>query len=85
MNTVRVLGPGVYGGFSAIRVVIAVALSFVWLGEPVRNYLEWVGIVIVCIVLTGFFRMFKKGEEEKEEEKDTTALLEGRKNNDSAL
>ena len=81
----RVLGVGLYGGFSAIRVVIAVALSFIWLGEPVRNYLEWIGIVIVCVVLTGLLKKFKKEEiMGGEEENDNLVLLEGHTNNNNS-
>jgi len=52
VETIRRLGPGFYGSFSSLRVLIGIAGSYLWLKEPVQNAGEWVGIVIVFAVMT---------------------------------
>lgn len=52
MSLVRTMGPGMYTSLSALRVLGSVFLSAVWLNEPVRNWLEWTGLVITMITMT---------------------------------
>ncbi|GMI11028.1 hypothetical protein TrVE_jg3307 [Triparma verrucosa] len=52
VESVRAMGPGVYGTLSSIRVLVAVAGSYVLMQEPVQNWLEWFGIFLVVVMMT---------------------------------
>ncbi|GMH64187.1 hypothetical protein TL16_g03906 [Triparma laevis f. inornata] len=56
VESVRKMGPGVYGTLSSIRVLVAVAGSYLFMREPVQNWLEWFGIILVVFMLTIYTR-----------------------------
>lgn len=45
VSLIRILGAGVYSSLSGVRVLGSVALSTLLLNEPVKNKMEWLGIV----------------------------------------
>lgn len=52
MSLVRSMGPGMYSSLSAVRVLASALISAVWLNEPVRNWLEWLGLFITMVTMT---------------------------------
>jgi len=52
MSLVRSMGPGVYSSLGAIRVLGSAILSALWLNEPVQNWLEWSGLLIIMCTMT---------------------------------
>jgi len=54
MNVVRSLGPTLYASFTSIRIIVSVVLSYFLLHEPVDNYLEFFGILIVVVIVSIF-------------------------------
>ena len=52
MSLVRSMGPGMYSSLSAVRVLGSALLSAIWLKEPVRNWLEWLGLGIIVMTMT---------------------------------
>jgi drug/metabolite transporter (DMT)-like permease len=52
MSLVRKMGAGVYSSFSAIRVLGSVLFSSLFLGEPVQNWLEWLGLLVATLTMT---------------------------------
>ena len=52
MSLVRNMGAGVYSSFSAIRVLGSVLFSSIFLGEPVQNWLEWIGLLVTTLTMT---------------------------------
>jgi len=52
MALVRSMGPGVYSSLGATRVLGSVALSALWLHEPVQNWLEWIGLLVIMCTMT---------------------------------
>ena len=54
--SVRKLGPGLYGSFSSVRVLVAVAGSYVMMAEPVKNWVEWSGILLIVFTMTAYLR-----------------------------
>ena len=62
VQSVRALGPGAYGSLSSLRLPVAILASYFVMEEPVRNALEWVGIVVIVAVMTEHLR-FKSARE----------------------
>ena len=54
--SVRKLGPGLYGSFSSVRVLVAVVGSYVMMAEPVKNWMEWSGILLIVITMSAYLR-----------------------------
>lgn len=54
MSLVRSMGPALYSSLSAVRVLSSAMLSSMFLHEPVRNWLEWVGLLIAMITMTAY-------------------------------
>ena len=85
VEVIRVLGPGVYGTFSSLRVLVALALSYVCLNEGLKNAAEGVGIAGVVISLTVFMKFIadgdgaedkkKKKKKDDEKEKDIFSVM----------
>ena len=52
MSLVRSMGPGMYSSLGATRVLGSAILSAMWLSEPVQNWLEWIGLLIIMCTMT---------------------------------
>lgn len=52
MALVREMGPAVYSSLSAVRVLGSAVLSAIWLNEPVRNWMEWLGLSLIMLTMT---------------------------------
>jgi drug/metabolite transporter (DMT)-like permease len=61
VEAIRRTGPAVYGSYSSLRVLVGLAGSWLWLDEPVENWLEWVGIGIVFATLSWW--VWSRGKE----------------------
>ena len=50
----RKVGPGVYASFSAVRIVVAVISSWLWLKEPIESLFVWIGLIEICAAVTWY-------------------------------
>lgn len=54
MSLVRSMGPGMYSSLGGIRVICSAFLSAICLNEPVTNWLEWFGLIILVVTMTAY-------------------------------
>ena len=52
MSLVRSMGPAMYSSLSGTRILGSALLSAIFLAEPVKNWVEWVGLLIIMVTMT---------------------------------
>ena len=52
MSLVRSMGPAMYSSLSGTRILVSALLSAIFLAEPVKNWVEWVGLLIIMVTMT---------------------------------
>ncbi|CAD7927637.1 unnamed protein product [Amoebophrya sp. A120] len=55
INAVRHLGPTLYSSFQPLRMLSSLLGSLFILHEPVKSWLSWVGIAMLCVTISVYF------------------------------